>query len=136
MATVLLNEFNIYSNCLHLRPASGWKSLSTAITRNINIRQQAAVGQRRVEETVTAVLAAAGDNLYSENINFRDVSHLQPSLHSLPPPSRAARGHALLMLKKFNDSNETTQVLRPSGFMLQVQVHPCLICFLQNILYL
>ena len=81
-------------------------------------------------------LQAAGDNLYSENINFRDVSHLQPSLHSLPPPSRAARGHALLMLKKFNDSNETTQVLRPSGFMLQVQVHPCLICFLQNILYL
>ena len=99
-------------------------------------KYQAAVGQRRVEETVTAVLAAAGDNLYSENINFRDVSHLQPSLHSLPPPSRAARGHALLMVKKFNDSNETTQVLRPSGFMLQVQVHPCLICFLQNILYL
>ena len=52
--------FNIYSNCLHLRPVSGWKSLSTAITRNINIRHQAAVGQRRVEETVTAVLAAAG----------------------------------------------------------------------------
>ena len=60
MATVLLKEFNIYSNCLHLRPASGWKSLSTAITRNINIRHQAAVEQRRVEETVTAVLAAAG----------------------------------------------------------------------------
>ena len=34
--------------------------MSTAITRNINIRHQAALGQRRVEETVTAVLAAAG----------------------------------------------------------------------------